>query len=288
MYNIHTVKQRISPYFLNLSAFFFSTAFGIVFGAGLITPENFAHLSPLKVRETGPIAGPVKPPRVGPLRIPIAIYHSVRPHIKGESAYQEMYDVTPELLAEQVEYLREKGFTNVTFAEVADYFDHGTPLPSKPVILSFDDSWRNQYRYALPVLKKAHATSTFYVFTNSIDNGNHLSLEEIKEIKNAGMEIGSHTKLHPYLNEIASAAILADEIDGSKKILEKKLGSTITTFAYPFGEHASSSIDEVERSGYKTARSICKDQQQDRTRRFTMCGFIVSDDIEDFKKSVGE
>jgi len=218
--------------------------------------------------------------------IPIVTYHSIRPHIEGESEEQERFDITPELLKDQLEYLKKEGFTTISFDKLADYFDGKTSLPEKPIILSFDDSWKNQYVYAFPLLKEYSVTATFFVFTNSLDKKNHLTWDETREMQKAGMEIGSHTKFHPYLDDITDPIELKTEIAGSKNILEESIGIAITSFAYPFGEHALASIDEVRRAGYRTARSLRAGVVQKREDLFTLRSFLTTDSLENFKRMV--
>jgi peptidoglycan/xylan/chitin deacetylase (PgdA/CDA1 family) len=209
----------------------------------------------------------------------------VRPHIKGESKEQDRYDITPELLMKQLQYLKANGYTTISFDTLADYFDTGKTLPVKPVILSFDDSWRNQYQNAFPLLVQEKMSATFFVFTNSLNRKNHLTWNETREMKAAGMEIGSHTKFHPYLDQVASVALLDNEVIGSKKILEESIGTT-TAFAYPFGEHSTSSVNEVKRAGYRVARTILGGNMQSEGEKYTLRGFIVSDDLAEFIRTI--
>lgn len=233
------------------------------------------------------IENPVKQAAVRmPVKVPIVIYHSVRPRTKGESAEQDRYDITPELFAIHLKYLKDNGFTTISFETLADYFDKGKLLPVKPIILSFDDSWKNQFVYAFPLLQKEKMTATFFVFTNSLNKKNHLTWNEAREMKTAGMEIGSHTKFHPYLNSIASPAVLNAEIAGSKNILEEALGTSTVAFAYPFGEHGTSSVEEVKRAGYRTAREIRSGNMQSEGDRYALHGFIVSDDFAEFARTI--
>ena len=265
--------------FIIAGSFLISLFAGIIFGHTYGAAFHFEL--PKK-----PIALPVKQaysPK--PVRVPIVIYHSVRPYIRGESKEQDRYDVTPELLSKQIKYLKDKGYTTISFDALADYFDTGKSLPVKPVILSFDDSWRNQYMYAFPVLQKEKVMGTFFVFTNSLNKKNHLTWNETREMKAAGMEIGSHTKYHPYLDNIASPAMLDNEVFGSKKILEESVGTT-TAFAYPFGEHATTTVNEVKRAGYRIARAIREGNIQSIDDRYTLRGFIVSDDFGEFVRMI--
>ncbi|MCK9352016.1 MAG: polysaccharide deacetylase family protein [Candidatus Paceibacterota bacterium] len=259
--------------------FIFSVIIGLFLGLryGVPFPAEFPNANAIPVKQAA-VRSPVK--------VPIAIYHSVRPYIKGESAEQDRYDITPELLAKHIKYIKDNGYTAISFDALADYFDEGKPLPVKPIILSFDDSWRNQYLYAFPLLTKEKITATFFVFTNSLNHGNHLSWDEVRDMKKAGMEIGSHTKFHPYLDNIASPTILAAEVSGSKTILEESIGTPITAFAYPFGEHGTTTVAEVKRAGYRIARAIRGGNIQSADDRYALRGFIVSDDFKEFVRII--
>jgi peptidoglycan/xylan/chitin deacetylase (PgdA/CDA1 family) len=260
--------------------FIFSALVGFFFG---YNRNNLPRLEfPKNAKKTE-----IKPIEIlQPVKVPIVIYHSVRPYIKGESVEQDRYDVTPELFMKQVQYLKDNGYTTISFEMLANYFDMGKTLPTKPIILSFDDSWKNQYLYAFPVLKKEKMTGTFFVFTNSLNRKNHLRWDDVREMQKAGMEIGSHTKFHPYLDNIKDPAVLEKEIAGSKSILEESLDTTTIAFAYPFGEHGTTTINEVKKAGYRIARAIRGGNMQAIEDRYILRGFIVSDDFEEFVRTI--
>lgn len=220
------------------------------------------------------------------VKVPVFIYHSVRPYITGESKYQDMYDVTPQLLEEQLKYIRDHGYATITFADVIANFDHGTSLPAKPVILSFDDGWRNEYKYAFPLLKKYGMKGTFFIFTNPIDHqkAHWVTWDEVKEMDAAGMEIGGHTWTHPVLTKITTDAGLDKEIARSKKILEDHLGHPIYAFAYPFGAKNDQVIAAVKRAGYVIARTTFSGVWNDSEHRLEFHGTLVSDHMSDFEK----
>jgi peptidoglycan/xylan/chitin deacetylase (PgdA/CDA1 family) len=218
------------------------------------------------------------------VKIPVLIYHSVRPHVPNESKYQDLYDVTPELLEQQLRHIASSSYTTITFADVNAYFDHGTPLPQKPVILSFDDGWRNQYEYAFPLLKKYGMKGTFFIFTNPMDHQkpHWMSWAEVIELDRAGMEIGGHSRTHPILTKITSDEGLDKEILGGKHIIEGHLGHPITVFAYPFGARNTQVIASVKRAGFLIARTTYSGVWDDPNHRFEFHGTLSSDKLSDF------
>jgi peptidoglycan/xylan/chitin deacetylase (PgdA/CDA1 family) len=199
-----------------------------------------------------------------------------------------MYDVIPELLESELVFIRDNGYTTITFADVIAHFDNGAPLPEKPVILSFDDGWRNQYAYAFPLLKKYGMKGTFFVFTNPLmhHNARWVSWNEVREMDNAGMEIAGHTHTHPFLTKLTTDEELDKEISASKKFIEEEIGHPITVFAYPFGEKNPQVERAVARAGYKIARTIVSGVWNDPAHRFEFHGTLASDRFSDFERSV--
>lgn len=187
--------------------------------------------------------------------VPVIVYHGVRPNYLGETAEIKRYTVLPETLDHELAYLRDNNYHVISLGALSKYFDEGVPIPEKPIVLTFDDGWKNQYIYAFPLLKKYGFTATFFIFTNAVGHKNFLSWEQIKEMDTAGMTIGGHTKTHPYLIGITDPIALEKEISGGKKIIEEHLGHPIETFAYPFGMYNASTTQAVREAGYRIART---------------------------------
>jgi peptidoglycan/xylan/chitin deacetylase (PgdA/CDA1 family) len=271
-------------------ALFFPTlCFSLFFGAGLgyLSLNFFQATNTLSVaaEKSVALAAEALPFIPEDVRVPILVYHSVRPHSKRkESVYQEIYDVSPELFRRQLEYLRENAYTTISFGELADYFDSGAPLPEHPIILSFDDGWKNQYEYAFPLLKEFRMTGTFFIFTNAINRGNHLTWEQLREMRDAGISIEAHTKTHPYLIKITDPEELSREISGSKKILEEELGEETTSLAYPFGQYDDASIAKAKATGFRTARSLRGGSIQRESERYILRASLATDSFESFKR----
>ncbi len=222
------------------------------------------------------------------IRIPVIVYHSVRPHYDGESREQDQYDVTPELLEEELRYLVEGDYHTITFRDVDAAIDRGVPLPDRPVILSFDDGWKNQYDYAFPLLQKYQLSGTFFIYTNPIDHENvkWMSWDNIRTLDRAGMEIGGHSRTHPILTRLQTQHALATEISDSKRIIERELGHAITAFAYPFGLYDATTVTAVIRAGYSNARTVHPGVWNDMADRFELHGILSTDQLSDFERVV--
>lgn len=189
------------------------------------------------------------------IKVPIFVYHSVSPYYPSESEFRKKFSVEPDIFEKQLRYLKEKGYIAISFDDLINHFSRNSFLPEKSVILTFDDGWESQYRYAFPILKKHNDTATFFIFTNAIDHKHFLTWPQIKELVAAGMTIGDHTKSHPYLYKITGKDKLRQEIIESRKILESNLGKKIDIFAYPFGHFNEEIMAILKEDGFRAART---------------------------------
>ena len=82
--------------------------------------------------------------------VPIIMYHSI---LKDPSRSNK-YTVTPAVLEEDLKYIKDKGYTTVTIADLISYVYDDSPLPEKPIVLTFDDGHYNNYGYLFPLLEK--------------------------------------------------------------------------------------------------------------------------------------
>lgn len=200
------------------------------------------------------VASPAAASSAEKVSVPIVVYHIVRPSYPTDSRSVRGLAHTPEVFDAEMKYLADTGYHVISFSDIENYFQNGTPLPTKPIIISFDDGWSNQFKYAFPILKKYNYTATFFVFTNPIGTHGFVSYDDLRTMLKAGMTIGSHSLSHPFLTKITNATVLWKEISGSKQKLEKNLHVTINEFAYPFGKYNPVIVNMVRKAGYKSAR----------------------------------
>lgn len=203
------------------------------------------------------------------INVPILVYHIVRPTYPDDSQAVRTLALTPETFDAQMIYLARAGYHVISFAALEDYFKYHTPLPEKPVILSFDDGWRDQFTYAFPLLTKNHYSATFFVFTHSIGRPGFLSWKDLEMMRDAGMTIGSHSLSHPYLTRVATSTLWS-EINDSKRILEQHLSMAIHEFAFPFGRYNSAIVAMVKEAGYYSARGDYESGEQSFDRLYRL------------------
>jgi peptidoglycan/xylan/chitin deacetylase (PgdA/CDA1 family) len=205
---------------------------------------------------------------------PILIYHSVRPYYDSDTPAVRRYIATPDTLEKELAYLKDNGFTSVTFDDLASRLTRGTSLPSKPVIISFDDDWQSQYTYAVPLLKKYGFTATFYVWVVVVGMKNHMTWDEIRELSAAGMQIGCHTITHPYLTRVRDDDTLRRELLGAKQRIEAEIGKPVTSLAYPFGQYNEHVVAMAREAGFTSARSTWPGVVHSAEGLFSLTGLI--------------
>lgn len=82
------------------------------------------------------------------IQLPIIMYHSMLRNGSGE------YTISPETFEEDLRYLKDNGYTTIYMQDLLDYINKQVPLPEKPIMLTFDDGYYNNYLYAYPLAKK--------------------------------------------------------------------------------------------------------------------------------------
>ncbi len=186
--------------------------------------------------------------------VPILVYHNILPTPSfKESATALQYRITPEVFAAQMKYLSDHDYNTVTFATLLKDLKGGIALPEKSVVLTFDDGWKNQYENAVPVLEKYNFNATFFIISKSTTGG-YMTWDNLKELVGKGFDIESHTETHAMLTKITPEQ-LKEELVGSKKMLEDKLGIPVTTIAYPYYAQNETVRAAVESAGYIGARA---------------------------------
>lgn len=148
-------------------------------------------------------------------KVPILIYHSID-EFKG-SGSKELY-VTPQNFEKQMIYLRDHGFTLLTFDRWKDI-----KKVKKPIFITFDDGYKNNV-HAFKILQNLtnehfKPTGTIFVISDFIGRSNRLSETEIKMMVDSGIiSIQSHTATHPDLTKING---YEEELKASKDTIQK-------------------------------------------------------------------
>ncbi len=195
-------------------------------------------------------------------KIPIIMYHDI-------TAVKDVdWDVTPDDLEKHFEALQDGGYNPITIDQMVNHLRTGTQLPEKPVLLTFDDNYAGQYKYAFPLLKKYNYPAVWSVHTRFVGTGGQkpkATWDQLREMQKSGLiTVASHTVNHLNMTNLSDAEI-EREVTESKKVLEKKLGITIDYFTYPEGDFTERAKDKVKEAGYKAALTMSLDPRQERS-----------------------
>ncbi|MCD6166375.1 polysaccharide deacetylase family protein [bacterium] len=193
-----------------------------------------------------------------PAEIPILMYHRVTNTDNKPST------VAVDHFRAQMQYLARHKFYTLTCSQLAEYISRGHLLPAKPVLITFDDGYRNNYEHAFPILQEFNFTATIFLVGNHIGKFNSwetnpsvpryplMNRSEIMEMAQTGIEFGSHSMSHKPLNQL-SLTEAKKEIVQSKQFLEDLLGKEITSFSYPYNGYTPTIKEFVQESGYTVA-----------------------------------
>jgi len=171
------------------------------------------------------------------------MYHSIS--AEGPAATAS-YGVTPDAFEAQLRYLRDAGFTTVTLREWLTAVPRRRPLPAKPVVLTFDDGYRDFDANAWPLLQRYGFGALVFLVPDLIgeaarldaDLGEPLPLmgwDEIRRLASQGVEFGAHSASHRPMTGLTPAEIAREAIR-SRVVIERNLGRGVDAFAYPHGD----------------------------------------------------
>ena len=207
-------------------------------------------------------------------QVPILCYHQVRDWTAKDSKGAKDYIVPVEQFRKQMQMLADSGYHTILPDQLYAYLSTGTPLPSKPVMLTFDDTDLDQYTVAKPEMDKHGFKGVFFIMTVSLGRPRYMSKAQVKELSDQGHVIGSHTWDHHNVKKYQGLDWVT-QIEKPTKTLEEITGKKINYFAYPFGLWNPEAIPELKKRGFVGAFVLAeKRDQQDPL--FTIRRIIAS------------
>jgi peptidoglycan/xylan/chitin deacetylase (PgdA/CDA1 family) len=186
------------------------------------------------------------------VRVPILEYHYVRVNPDPRDQLGFNLSVTPDDFNAQMDWLQANGYHPVDFGDLRAYFKEQKPLPSRAVVLTFDDGYADFYTTALPILESHGFRAVSYVVPGFLDHPRYMTTAQVREIDRAGMQVGAHTVHHVDLTT-ASSAGLTLEVQGSRNALDQIVGHPVLDFCYPSGKFNATVIAAVRQAGFESA-----------------------------------
>ena len=174
-------------------------------------------------------------------------------HRFGENKYPTTNTTIEQFISHTNELVKDK-YNVINLDKVVKGIKGKIDLKDRSVSITIDDAYLSVYTKAWPILKRLKLPFTLFVSTDVIDNNfsNYMNWNQIRELVDHGVLIGSQTKSHPHLHRLSSKQIL-NEIEYSNKRFIEELGFKPKLFAYPYGEYDNKTIKIVEGSGFEAA-----------------------------------
>ena len=201
------------------------------------------------------------------ISLPIVMYHS----ILKDTARAGDYVLSPQDLENDLDYLQQNGYQTITVADLIAYVQQGCALPAKPVMITFDDGYYNNFVYAYPLLKERGMRAVLSVIGKQTalfsENGqenaywSHVTLEQLQQMCDV-MEVQNHSyDLHTYGQRRGSLRksgedmatytdFLKQDILQVQKLLTDAGIQTPTCYTYPFGALSNESEEIVKGMGF--------------------------------------
>ena len=207
--------------------------------------------------------------------VPIIMYHNI---LKSNSRSSK-FIVTENQFEEDLKYLKEKGYNTVVMEDLVAYVYENKPLPEKPIVLSFDDGYYNNYVYAYPLLKEygfrgvlsviGYYTDLYTENGEKNENYSHVTWDDIKEMSTSGViELQNHSyNLHSTdkgrngskkkkgESQEEYKKVLTEDLKKLQTNFEEKTNQSPTTYTYPFGSVSEASYDIIKEMGFKCSLS---------------------------------
>lgn len=210
--------------------------------------------------------------------VPVLCYHSIKDFTDQAGEMTKTYTVKPLSFAAQMKAIRDAGYHSILPNQLYNYLAYGDPLPSKPIMITFDDTRGEQFSIGASEMEKYGFKGVFFVMTVAINRPNYLSTDEIKKLENAGHEVAAHTWDHHMVTKYKGDDWNLQLLKPKDK-LEKIIGKPVTSFAYPFGLWNTEAISEVKKSGY-TMAFILSTKRDTMQPLYTIRRMIVSGNWE--------
>jgi len=189
---------------------------------------------------------------MGRKQVPVLCYHQIRNWRPTDSKQAKDYIVPEAAFEEQIKMLADSGYHTISADQLYNYLINGASLPAKPIMLTFDDTDLPQYTIAKPVMEKYGFKGFFFIMTVSLGRPNYMSKDQVKQLSDAGNEIGSHTWDHKNIKQFTDTD-WAIQIDKPTKTLEAITGKPVKYFAYPFGLWNHAAIPQLKKHGFNAA-----------------------------------
>jgi len=186
--------------------------------------------------------------------VTVLIYHRF-----GEDAYPTT-NIAVERFREQLEFLKNNNYTVIPLQQLVQFLQKGAKLPDRSVVITIDDGYRSVYENAWPVLRDYGYPFTVFLYAKATENRhwNYMTWDQVKEMKEAGVDMQNHGFAHDHMAFKPSGMNLEEyrawiraDLAVSTRILSEELKERPRFFAVPYGEYNKIILEEIRSFGYE-------------------------------------
>jgi len=207
--------------------------------------------SPAETPTPLPSPTPTYPPPPEAVNVPVLMYHYISELPPDADTYRHDLTVIPARFEEQLQYLQAQGYQSLLLADIYETLTTGKPLPEKPIVLTFDDGYKDAYTDALPLLQKYGFVGEFFLLATPAhyEAPNYLTWADVRAMAEVGMSMQAHGRDHYDLTG-RNYEFLVYQILGAKEAVEAHSEQPVRFFCYPSGRYDAATIAVVESASY--------------------------------------
>lgn len=237
-------------------------------GSGIrIIPQSSPSAAPIPVKKNSYFVPQVSG---NSLKVPILMYHYIGNNPNPNDHARDTLSVVPDEFDKQLQYLSSSGYIPISLDTFYAALKKQVTLPSKPIILTFDDGYIDFYVNAFPLLKKYHFHATEFIPTGLMNQGYYLTWDEIKQMQSSGLISFEAHSVHHYDLASLSDSALNFELSQSKQTLQSELGVPVNFMAYPYGISDTRVQQAAQRAGYLGAAGTWRGEIQSEGTIYNM------------------
>ena len=184
--------------------------------------------------------------------VPVLIMHHVKWNTPSDDAIERGLTISPTQFAQDLSYLVRNHYHTISALRLVQWLRSGGTLPSRPVVLTFDDGYTDMWPNVYPVLRRYHMTATFFIVPGFLGTRRYLTWKQVETMADHGMDVEAHTMSHPDLTVVPAAQVHGELVD-SRRLLAQHLHRTVPVMAYPYGTYNASVLAAVRQAGYWAA-----------------------------------
>jgi|WetSurSiteA1Bulk_404760.scaffolds.fasta_scaffold03542_3 peptidoglycan/xylan/chitin deacetylase (PgdA/CDA1 family) len=218
---------------------------------------------PLTFAEMNALYGPC-------VYLPTLMYHHVQDMTVAKEKNQHNLTVATETFRSQMTYLKGKGYSTASVNDLVNFFDAGTAIAKKSILITFDDGYDDFYLNALPILKENGFKAIVFLPTGLIGNPDYMIWVQISDAFSGGTFFANHTWSHKNVKQTND--VVEKEITTADTQLADRGLNSPKVFAYPYGFSSTFSESVLSKLGYslafttKPGSTLCKKQRYDLPR----------------------